>query len=380
MIANGAFVFTDPASNAKFCVDIGTFQPLGAAVAHLYFNGLKPDRLGRGRTDFFANDTFSMHCPRQASSPVVKGRADLDRLLLCWFSQLFLDGQRRNRSGGAYMAAEHAVIFTISDSVYEDRCPYALKPGLEQCRLNGIGGACLHALTAFQAAPEKIAFSDGTGWPDDVITGRSLRGYGALHYRETDGPNEGALYQSATTDVEGQVFSAGGFGKAVMDCVFRTVHDAVHAEVAFGNPECSMGVTAPVAVTKTFFAVSASVHIPPYSHQRTVRKDSKEGSQGAERTTPETGKEPVRKDYREENQAEERAAVKEGLFEIDSPAEVIECGKNRDGERSRDERNRIQQARLKGPECSQDNNGREQVIFETVKGSIRIELDRIDCS
>jgi hypothetical protein len=64
-----------------------------------------------------------------------------------------------------------------------------------------------------------------------------------------------------------------------MDRIFRTVLDAVHAEVTFGNPECSMGVTATVTVSKTFFAVSATVHVPPYPQEWSERKDPKESSQ-----------------------------------------------------------------------------------------------------
>ena len=117
-----AFVFAYAAADAELRVHKRPLELSCRAVPHLQFHRLNPDRLGRGRTDLFAYDTIDIHRPGQASSPVIKGCPDLDRLLSV-SSELLFERKRSNRTGRADVAAEQAVIFAVTDPVDQYRRP-----------------------------------------------------------------------------------------------------------------------------------------------------------------------------------------------------------------------------------------------------------------
>ena len=105
----GAFRFTDTATDASFINDIGLFYQnlFSLAVQNLGFS--EQDCLVRGRAVLFTDDTGNSLGIGQAAVLVEKHITDLHAVLLfhCKLSKC---------SGRAYLAAQGAVQFTITGS------------------------------------------------------------------------------------------------------------------------------------------------------------------------------------------------------------------------------------------------------------------------
>ena len=130
---------------------------------------MEPDRLWECGADLFADYAVNVHRPGQAPSPVVKGSADLERLLSGTLSKFFIKGQRIDGSGRAHATAEHTVVLAVADTIDQDRAPDPLEPGLQQGRLDRVSRTDLHTFPALDAPSEKVLFGDRTGRPDHAI-------------------------------------------------------------------------------------------------------------------------------------------------------------------------------------------------------------------
>jgi len=131
LIADRTLVFANPTTDAEIRVHIRALQHFFRSVAKLHLVSLEPDRLRRCGADLFAYYTIDIHRPREASSPVIKGSADLERLLSGTFSKFFVNGERADRSGRAYATAEHTVVLAVTDPADQDRCPDPLESCLQ---------------------------------------------------------------------------------------------------------------------------------------------------------------------------------------------------------------------------------------------------------
>ena len=118
-----------------------------------------------------------------------------------------------------------------------------------------------------------------------------------------------------------------------MDRAFRAVFDTVHAKVAFGDTKGSVGIASAVTMAEAFFAVGAKVDVAPYPKKRPERKQSQKGTQGTDRTAPESWQKPVRKNHRKEDKTQQSPAIKKGLLQIEPTLAVINRRKYRDSER-----------------------------------------------
>ena len=158
-----------------------------------------------------------------------------------------------------------------------------------------------------------------------------------------------------------------------MNRVLRTVFDAVHAKVTFGNTEGRVGITSAVAVAETFFTVGTKVDVTPYPKKRPERKQTKKSTQGTDRTAPKSRQEPVCEYHRKEDKAQQSTAIKKGLLQIEPTLAVINRRKYRDSEGPRDEWNWIEQSNLERTEGSKGEEKGKEIVFETVEGAIGIQ-------
>ena len=110
-----------------------------------------------------------------------------------------------------------------------------------------------------------------------------------------------------------------------MDCALRTVLDAVHAKVTFGNPKGSVRVASAMTVAETFFAIGAKFDVAPYLKKRPEGKKSEKSTQGADSAAPEFRHISVRKNHRKEDKAQQGSAIKKGLLQIEPTPVVINC-------------------------------------------------------
>ena len=99
-----------------------------------------------------------------------------------------------------------------------------------------------------------------------------------------------------------------------MDCILRTILDTVHAEVAFSDTQCCMGIASTVTVIEAFLAVGTEFDIAPYAEKWLEGKQSEERAKGTDCTAPESWQEPVCKYHRNENQSYKCSAVEERLL------------------------------------------------------------------
>ena len=172
MIPDRTLILTDSAAVTEGGIYIWALQYFRRSIPKLNIEGLEPDSLRGRRADLFADNAVGIHRPGQTPSPVEKGGADLDLLLSRTLSYFFLYGKRADRPCGAYAAAEHTVVFTVTDPVDEDRCPYPLKSSLEQCRLDNVRRADLHTFPALDAPSEEVPFGDRARRSDHAVLRR----------------------------------------------------------------------------------------------------------------------------------------------------------------------------------------------------------------
>lgn len=102
----------------------------------------------------FAHDTGNALVIGKASILIDEGEADANLLL-------FRKGEPLNGASGAYLAAEGAGVFAVSNLGDENRTPDPLPSSLEQGRLETVGGADLHALATSNAALKEFPLRHG---------------------------------------------------------------------------------------------------------------------------------------------------------------------------------------------------------------------------
>jgi hypothetical protein len=132
VVVDRTFIFANAAANTKFRIKIGEFQKRHVTVTQPDLGILKPDCLGRCGADLFTDYALCIHGPGQTASPVIKGSADLDWLLIGGAADFLFHAQRDDGPCRAYLTAEDAIEFTVSYLVHEDRCPEPFEPPLEK--------------------------------------------------------------------------------------------------------------------------------------------------------------------------------------------------------------------------------------------------------
>ena len=105
---------------------------------------------------------------------------------------LFRGGQLCDRPAGADLAAEGAVVFTVAGAGFEDRGKHPLQAGLEKSRLQTIADADLHALSAADAAADKLFFRQGPGRADQEFVGLPGQGSALEKKRQQRPRSQGA--------------------------------------------------------------------------------------------------------------------------------------------------------------------------------------------
>ena len=124
-------------------------------------------RFGAYRTVFLAHDARYVHGPRQAAPAVYKGRADFNRATGCKLilSQTFIQADGSDGGRWAHISAGDAFVLATAgtDTEIESRCPQALKPAHQTCRMNDIGRTDSHTLAALDATRKKFFLSQATG-------------------------------------------------------------------------------------------------------------------------------------------------------------------------------------------------------------------------
>jgi hypothetical protein len=122
-------------------------------------------------TVLLANDARLVHCPWKTASGIDKSRSYPYRSSMCEIipTPLFIQAQRADCSRGADKAAGYAVWLAAAgaNSKIQDGSPQALDPGFHARRLDDVGGADAHALSAFEAAAKEISLGQGTGRTND---------------------------------------------------------------------------------------------------------------------------------------------------------------------------------------------------------------------
>ena len=143
---DGAFCLTDAATDTKMLVYI---RPQDLLSVNYGFFQLY--RFIRYRAMFFAHYAILLFLPRQAQRPV-DARKSQTR------PQFLPLRKAADSSRGTNVAAQRAMIFTIPYLRNKMRRPDALKPRLQKSRLQAVGDADFHAITAAHATVNEFAF------------------------------------------------------------------------------------------------------------------------------------------------------------------------------------------------------------------------------
>ena len=85
-----------------------------------------------------------------------------------------LNGQLPDRAGGTDLTAEGASKFAITDGGNKPGCPYSLKSGFDEGRLEAVGDADFHAFSATNAPSEKFPLIQCSRRPDQWGIKKSL--------------------------------------------------------------------------------------------------------------------------------------------------------------------------------------------------------------
>lgn len=156
----GAFRFTDTATNTEFIDDKRLFHGNGFAFAGQYLGLAKLDCFLRGRAMFFAD---------HARDSLGIGKAEvLVKVSVADFRCLFLlAGKFGNGPCWADLTAKRTIIFTITNAGDEPGGKHPFNACGQKCWLERIANAHFHALPTADAAAEKICFRQGAGGADE---------------------------------------------------------------------------------------------------------------------------------------------------------------------------------------------------------------------
>jgi len=151
LIDNRAFKFADTAANAEIYVNPGLFDAPLLALSPDHKSLFKPDGLLGSRAVFLTDDTGDTMSKGETAALVDEGETDLGL-------HLFRLRKVTNRSGGADLAAQRAVVLAVPNPGNQDGRPDSFNPSLKQCGLKAIGETDLHALPTLDASLEKLPF------------------------------------------------------------------------------------------------------------------------------------------------------------------------------------------------------------------------------
>ncbi len=152
------------------------------------------------------------------------------------------------------------------------------------------------------------------------------------------------------------------------------VFDAVHAQVTFAAPPCGVGIASPLAGLQASVAAGAVFDMALDAEYRPSGQDSQQCAQGAKDPAPEAGHEPVGRQDGEKEHRDHQAAMKNGSIGINSqPPCLIQQGESRNRHGTDDQGDGIQYPHLQPTREGDDQEQRQQVIFDPEQWSIGIE-------